>query len=168
MLTSCGLFGAMFVDNSNQPEEGCCFGRLLTCVWRIIPMHREAILPLALQHHWHTDLETLLPYLNRTAHWQKSEIQRTGRGKPPQSESIRQSTENLVLRAESPAVTLSHWNLTVKNCLVRQLWVWQGRAGGLQRHSGPPAHIPSSSAAFPLITFSCHLSLSKLKSAASL
>lgn len=23
MLTSCGLFGAMFVDNSNQPEEGC-------------------------------------------------------------------------------------------------------------------------------------------------
>lgn len=132
MLTSCGLFGAMFVVNSNQPEEGCWLLLRPTAHMRVKDYsnaQRSHSSPHSAAPLTHRPRNTAAIFKSHSTLTKFTEIQRTGRGKPLQSESIWQSTENLMLRAESPAVTLSHWNLTVKNYLVRQLWVWQGRAG---------------------------------------
>lgn len=52
LLTTCSLFDVLFVVNSNQAEldfwlwvQPCVRRSLCSCVWRILPIHRETILP---------------------------------------------------------------------------------------------------------------------------
>lgn len=58
-------------------------------------------------------------------------------------------SDEKVLGAKSSAMTSLQWDLTVKNYLARQLWLWQMRAGGLHRQCGPPSTLPCP---FPLLS----------------
>lgn len=65
-----------------------------------------------------------------------------------------------MLQAEISAVTSLHWNLTAKSYLVKQLWVWQARAGGCRGRVDPlPISPPPPT---PPMEFTFSLSLPRL------
>ncbi len=157
---------------------------MLTCVWRIRLIHREAIIsPKSTAPLTHRPRNTVSLIKSQTA-WQRRRERRRGggEGKTPASRLLLAIKNSIVLWDESSAVTSLPWNLTAKNYLVRQLWVWQARAGGCRGTVDPlpifphvlPSscssstrgiHIPSFSSS--LISFSCH-SLSQSSASFSL